>query len=336
MGRPRSYARAVTTRPLALLSALALTLTLGACGSKAASGPEDASLVLDFTPNAVHTGIYTALSRDYTGAEQVDLTVRPPSETTDSVRLLQSGRADFAILSISDLALARAKGAEIVGVMALVQKPLAAVLAQPDVRSPKDLEGERAGVAGLPSDDAVLESVVKGAGGDPAKVKKTNIGFTAVPSLLSGKVKAVTAFWNAEGLAVKEELPGVREFRVDRYGAPAYPELVVCALASTIDDDPDLVQGLVTALRRGYEEVLTDPESGVENLVSRVKGTDRAQVLKELRAVMPAFTSGVPRFGMLNRTALNAWSKWTVEFGLVDEAPNVATTFTPEFANRAG
>lgn len=332
----RAYARAVTTRPLALLSALVLSLALAACGSESASGTDDASLVLDFTPNAVHTGIYTALAREYDGAEQVNLRVRPPSETTDSVRLLQAGRADFAILSISDLALARAKGADVVGVMAIVQRPLAAVLARPGIKTPKDLEGKRAGVAGLPSDDAVLESVLRGSGADPAKVDTANIGFTAVPSLVAGKVDAVTAFWNAEGLAAKEELPGVREFRVDRFGAPAYPELVICALDTTVQDSPDMVQGLVTALRRGYDEVLTDPESGVEALVSRVRGTDRAQVMTELRAVSPAFTSGVPRFGMLDRDRLVAWAEWAEEFGLVDEAPDVDQAFAPRFANRVG
>lgn len=326
----------MTTRPLALVCALLVSaaLLLSACGSsEPTSGKDDATLVLDFTPNAVHTGIYLALSRQYDEAEGVTLRVRRPSETTDSVRLLQTGRADFAILSISDLALARAKGAEITGVMALVQRPLAAVLARPSIRSPKDLEGKRAGVAGLPSDDAVLESVVRGAGGDPAKVRKTNIGFTAVPSLVSGKVSAVTAFWNAEGLAARKELPGMREFRVDRFGAPAYPELVVCALSSTIQDSPDLVGGLVTALRRGYEEVLTDPESGVEALVRRVKGTDRAQVKEELDAVSSTFRSGAQPYGFLDRGRLQAWAAWAKEFGLVEEEPDVDVLFTPRFAN---
>jgi len=336
MGSKRTYTPAVTTRPFALLSVLllGLALTASACGSsEPGGGQDDATLVLDFTPNAVHTGIYMALARQYDDAEGVTLRVRQPSETTDSVRLLQTGRADFAILSISDLALARAKGAEITGVMALVQRPLAAVLARPSVKTPKDLEGKRAGVAGLPSDDAVLESVLRGSGADPAKVKKTNIGFTAVPSLVSGKVDAVTAFWNAEGLAARKELPGVREFRVDRFGAPAYPELVLCALNTTIQDQPDLVTGLVTALRRGYEEVLTDPESGVEALVRRVKGTDRAQVKEELDAVSSTFRSAAQPVGFLDRPRLESWATWAAQFGLVESAPDVDALFTPRFAN---
>src|SRR5918912_2518019 len=121
-------------RPLrALLAVLALALGLAACGGT--SGDEiagrDATLVLDFTPNAVHAGIYSALARNYDEGEGVQLRVREPSSSTDSVKLLLSGRADFAILDIHDLAIARAKGKDIVGVLAIVERPLAAVIAQP-------------------------------------------------------------------------------------------------------------------------------------------------------------------------------------------------------------
>src|SRR5205085_11122524 len=123
------------------------------------------------------------------------------------------------------LAIARAKGEDVVGVLALVERPLAAVLAQPGIRTPRDLEGRRAGVTGLPSDDAVLSSVVAGAGGSPRRVRRITIGFDAVPALLARRVDAATAFWNAEGVALRDKRPGLREFRVDEYGAPAYPEL---------------------------------------------------------------------------------------------------------------
>jgi NitT/TauT family transport system substrate-binding protein/putative hydroxymethylpyrimidine transport system substrate-binding protein len=318
--------------PIAALAAV-LTVALAGCGGSTSSGGvEDAALMLDFTPNAVHSGIYTTVARDFDGAEGVRLRIRQPSETTDSIRLLESGKVQFAILSISDLALARAKGAGVRGVMAIVQRPLAAVFARPGIRSPRDLEGERAGVAGLPSDTAVLESVVRGAGGDPEKVRRTNIGFTAVPALVGGRVDAVTAFWNVEGLALKDELPGVREFRVDRFGAPAYPELVLCTTTAVLQDDPDVVEGTVQALRRGYDEVLIDPEVAAENMLRRAKGLDRETVLRELRAVQPAFKAGVGAYGELRRDRLDSWATWAQEFGLVDEKPVVDELFVTRFA----
>ena len=45
-----------------------------------------------------------------------------------------TGRADFAILDIHDLAIARERGQDIVGIMAIVERPLASVIAQPQVR----------------------------------------------------------------------------------------------------------------------------------------------------------------------------------------------------------
>jgi putative hydroxymethylpyrimidine transport system substrate-binding protein len=315
-----------------LLFAALLVLPAASCGGTTPALVKRGELVLDFTPNAVHAGIYTALARDYDGAEGLELEVRAPSESTDSVRLLEAGRTDLAILSISDLALARAGGSDLVAVMAVVQRPLAAVLARPAIRSPRDLEGRRVGVAGLPSDTAVLDSVVRGDGGDPERVRRTTIGFTAVPALVGGRVDAVTAFWNAEGLALREELEGVREFRVERFGAPAYPELVLCASAETVRDDPELVRRAVVALRRGYEETLADPESAVETLVRDVPGLDRAATAAQLRAVAPAFTAGVRRYGTFDRERLDAWARWAERFGIVQERPDVEGAFDPRFA----
>ena len=307
----------------------ATILLLPACGGTSSSGTEDGTLVLDFTPNAVHAGIYTALARDFDGAERVTLRVRPPAESTDSVRLLRSGRVAMAILSISDLALAQAEGQELVAVMALVQRPLAAVIARPGIRSPRELEGRRAGVAGLPSDDAVLESVVRGGGGDPDRVRKVNIGFTAVPALLSGRVAAATAFWNAEGVALRREAEGreFEEFRVDAFGAPRYPELVLVTTRQTLDEERDLIEGTVRALRRGTEEALLDPPLAVENLVRRNRGLDRAAVTEELDAVQSAFNASGLKYGELDRPRIEAWAKWVVEFGLVDEEPDVDRAF---------
>jgi NMT1/THI5 like len=170
------------TLAVALIAPLAL-FAVG-CGSGLRTGedrPErPATLVLDFAPNAVHAGVYTALDRDFDGAEGVTLRVRAPSSSTDAVKLLLAGRAQLAILDIHDLALARQRGRDVVGVMAVVQRPLAAVLARPGVRRPRDLAGRSAGVTGLPSDEAVLRSIVAGDGGDPDRVRRVTIGFQAV------------------------------------------------------------------------------------------------------------------------------------------------------------
>lgn len=315
---------------LAAIILVAAALAAGCGQGSAGDRPErPATLVLDFEPNAVHAGIYLALAREFDDAEGVMLGVQAPSSSTDSVKLLLSGRAELAILDIHDLALARERGRDVVGVMAVVQRPLAAVLAQPNVRRPRDLAGRAVGVTGLPSDDAVLDSIVAGDGGDPARVEKVTIGFQAVSALLSRRVTAATAFWNAEGLAVRARRPSIREFRVDEFGAPRYPELVLCVSRRTLDEDPALIRATIAALRRGYEETLLDPESAVEALVDRAH-VDRATTARQLDAVSSAFTEGVDHFGTLDTRALRAWAQWEARFGITKQPPDIARAFMLE------
>jgi putative hydroxymethylpyrimidine transport system substrate-binding protein len=316
-----------------LLVLLALLVLAGCGGDGENERPEQpATLLLDFTPNAVHSGIYVASERGFDEAEGVQLTIRKPGASTDALKLLQGGGADLAILDIHDLGLAREKDRDLVGVMALVQAPLAAVLAQPGIRTPKDLEGKRAGVSGLPSDAAVLRSVVQGAGGDPDRVRQTTIGFEAVKALLARRVAAATAFWNVEGVALAERRPGIREFRVDDYGAPAYPELVLTVTRATLQDRPGLVRATIRALQRGYGETQNDPESAVSAMLDRERGLDRAALDAQLDAVAPAFTAGADEYGQLRPSVLRAWAAWDLKFGILHEPLDVRRAFDTTLA----
>ena len=329
---------AMMSRVRLLTTLLLAVAALAGCGANdSARAPNtDATLLLDFQPNAVHTGIYTAVSRGYDTALGVTLRVRVPTDSTDAVKLLASRTADFAVLDIHDLAIARERGRDLVGVMALVQTPLAAILASPSIRTPRELEGRRVGVTGLPSDDAVLRSIVKGAGGDPSKVESTTIGFAAVRSVLTGRVAAATGFWNVEGVALRARRPGIREFRVEEFGAPAYPELVLAVTRETLQDRASLVRATVAALARGYEEVLSDPANAVSALVRAVEGLDREQVRRQLDAVSPAFTAGARGFGELDRDRLEEWARWEKRFGITRREPEVGLAFDGRYVPEPG
>src|SRR6476659_5399897 len=118
-------------RVAALLAAALIASGAVGCGGSGAEpgAPVGATLVLDFTPNAAHSGIYAAQQEGYYRDVGVDLTVHQPGESTDAPKLLAAGRADFAILDIHDLGIARERGLDIVGVMPIVQRPLASVIA---------------------------------------------------------------------------------------------------------------------------------------------------------------------------------------------------------------
>ncbi len=331
--------RAASTRrqsrvAVALIAAV-LSVPLGACGSQATSpGARGASLVLDFTPNAIHAGIYEAIARGYDRSAGVALHVIAPSASTDAIKLLLTGRTDFAILDIHDLAIARAEGQDIVAIMAIVQRPLAAVIAAPQFASPRRLEGQLVGVTGDPSDLAVLRSVVAGAGGDPDRVRTITIGYNAVADLLSHRVAAATAFWNDEGVTLAHVRPGYHVFRVEDYGAPPYPELLLCATGAQLRSDPSLAQAVVRALVRGYDAVLQDPRSAQRALESLVSGLEPALVAEQLRAELPAFRPESGGVGSLDPATLSAWAQWEVKFGIVKREPDIAEMFDSSFLNR--
>jgi ABC-type nitrate/sulfonate/bicarbonate transport system substrate-binding protein len=315
-------------RAAALLAAALLLAGAAGCGGDGAEpgAPERAALVLDFVPNAVHSGIYAAQRRGYYGDAGIELTIRQPGESTDAPKLLEAGRTDFAILDIHDLGIARERGLDLIGLMPIVQRPLAAVIARGDegdpVTRPSDLEGRTVGVTGLPSDEAVVDSELRADGGDPAQVRRITIGFNAVSSLAAGKVDAATGFWNSEAVALRRLGVPVRIFKVDRYGAPPYPELVLTASRRMIERDPDLVEAMVAATTRGYELAADDPDRALDDLLAAVPGFDRADQAAQLRALGDDLHPAP-----FDPAVLRAWAAWDLEHGLLQRPLDVDSAF---------
>lgn len=306
-----------------VLAALALFAT--GCGEKTETlgQPSPLRLALDFTPNAAHAPVYAAVR---TGADRrrgIRLRILPPGAgTPDSLKLVASGRADVGILDIHDLGLAAEKGADVVGIGALVQKPLAAVIARGKVRRPRDLAGKRVGVTGLPSDVAVLRAVVQGDHGRFSKVRQLTIGFSAVPQMVAGKVDAVTAFWNAEGVVLKERGVPVRDFRVDDYGAPPYPEVVLFAKRSTVARKRAQLVALLRAISDGVRAVHADSKTAIRE-IARLSSADESLVAAQMRAVDPLFDPPV----RLGRNVLENWAAWDAKFGILPRRPAVDRLF---------
>jgi NitT/TauT family transport system substrate-binding protein/putative hydroxymethylpyrimidine transport system substrate-binding protein len=280
--------------------------------------------VLDFTPNAVHSGIYAAQAEGFYGDAGIDLHVQVPGESTDAPKLLAAGRADFAILDITDLGIAAEKGLELVGLTPIVQRPLAAILARRDgpVKRPRDLDGHTVGVTGLPSDTAVVDSEVSADGGDPAGVDEVTIGFNAVASLAAGKVDAATGFWNAEAVEARRQGIALRVFKVDEFGAPTYPELVLTTTRKTLEEDPALVEGMVAATERGYELTESDPQKALGDLLAANKSLRRADQAAQLKVLLPAL-----RPAPFKEAALKEWSAWASSHDLLPGPLRVRRTF---------
>jgi putative hydroxymethylpyrimidine transport system substrate-binding protein len=313
-------------RVAALLAAVLALIGLAGCaGSGAEPGaPSGATLVLDFVPNAVHSGIYAAQREGFYEDAGVQLEIRQPGESTDAPKLLEAGRAQFAVLDIHDLGIARERGLDVVGLTPIVRRPLAAVIARGDgpVRRPRDLEGHRVGVTGLPSDEAVVDSEVEADGGDPSRVDEVTIGFNAVASLAAGKVDAATGFWNAEAVELRRRGIPIRVFRVDRFDAPHYPELVLTTSQALLNEDPKLVAAVVAATRRGYAFTERNPTAALSDLLASDRALESADQAAQLHLLLPDLGPQP-----LDRAVLREWAEWDLEHGLLERPLDVAAAF---------
>jgi putative hydroxymethylpyrimidine transport system substrate-binding protein len=305
-------------RVAAPLAAVLIGLALMGCGGDGAEpgAPEGATLVLDFQPNAVHAGIYAGQAKGFFDDEGVNLTIREPSSTADAAKLLETGRVDFAVMDINDFGIARERGLDLVAIAAIVQRPLASVIARDrdQIQTPADLAGKTVGVTGVPSDDAVLDTVLRAGGVDPDDVRRVTIGFNAVAQLAAGKIDAATAFWNAEGVQLKELGIPTREFRVDEFGAPRYPELVLVAR------DERLAEEIGSALVSGYDVLADRPEAALDDLIAEAPGLERSAQLSQLRALTSseAFASGArTATPELSEESVQRWRSWAESAGLL-------------------
>jgi putative hydroxymethylpyrimidine transport system substrate-binding protein len=314
--------------PAALILVIT-SLAFGACGNDSGTDVtggsdegalRDATLILDFVPSPVHAGIYEAVATGYYEDQGIDLKIIEPTSTADTLKLIDAGKADFGIADGIDVAtqISDDRGAK--GIMAIAQRPLGGLvtLATSGFTSPADLDGRSVGVTGVPSDDALLDTMVSDAGGDPENVDRVTIGFNGVQDLEAGKIDAFTGFLPADGVQVDVDGYPTRSFAFDDYGGPRYPGLVVFSTEDQIAADPALMQSFVSATIKGYGDVIADPQSGLDALLNENPAISAKFAEASLDAYLPLLATGEQQFGSFKTASLEQLSRYMVDNGLAD------------------
>jgi putative hydroxymethylpyrimidine transport system substrate-binding protein len=311
-----------------LLPLIALALLVAGCGAKsdattAGSGDtEPLTVMLDWFPNADHAGLYAAQASGEYRRAGLDVKFVTPSDAATPLKLLQAGRVDLAISYEPDVLLARDKGADVVAVGALVQKPLTSLMSLGDhaITSPKQLAGKTVGTAGIPYQSAYLRTILDKAGVDRGSVKEVNVGFNLTSAMVSKKVDAtIGAFWNVEGVELQRAGRKPHILRMENLGVPAYNELVVAARQRDLDEaTASKVRRFMQATARGYALVKADPAKGVDALQQADKGLNRALTTAQVKATIPVFFPAHDQpFGWMEPAQWAAYEKWMRANGLI-------------------
>lgn len=324
------YLHRLVNQPIvALALAGVLALALGACGSSPSSRAHrgaasthlrKVTLILDFTPNAVHAGIYRALADGLYRQAGIQLQVIEPTSTQETLKLIDAGRAQFGLADGSDVAGLIDHGGDAQAVMAVVQRPLGGLiaLASEHLRSPAQLQGRSVGITGVPSDTAVLDTELRHSGGNPARVRLVNVGFNGAQALAAGRIAAFTGFIPDDGVGLQVSGHPITAFALDANGGPPYPGLVAFTTRRLTASDPSLVRAFVAVTVHGYQDTIRDPATSLRDLLAANPSLPRRLTRASLQVYLPLFDDSrrVP-FGELQPASVRALSAWMLTAHLI-------------------
>ena len=219
--------------------------------------------------------------------------------------------------------------------MAIVERPLAAVIAAPRIASPRSSRARPSGITGVPSDTAVLDSIVAGAGGDPRRVQTITIGFNAVADLLAGRVAGRDRVLERRGRDAPAPPPGLSRLPRRRLRRAAVPGAGRCARprATPARATPGSPGTSCERSSRGYGFTLAPPAHAARPTSSGRPGLDPSLVSAELTALLPAFPAPAGAFGELDPATLRRWARGRRGSGSSAGRPTSATMFDPSFAD---
>ena len=329
---------------LATLAALLAAAGLAACGEKteptAGGGGRQLqpfTVMLDYLPNADHAGIYLAQADGEFERAGLKVKIMVPPDPSAPLKYLRAGRVDLAVSYEPEILLARDKGQRLLGVGALVQKPLTTLMSikGSKVASVGDLAGKTVGTAGIPYQDAYLKTILKKAGLQSSEVKTVDVGYNLVPAMIAKKVDATLgAFWNVEGvdLRARDKQPTI--LRMEKLGVPTYNELVFTARRDSLHpDEASKIRRFLQAVARGTRRAVDDPQAAAKALVKAAPDLDRRRQLAQVKATAAVFLpAGADKpFGWMERSDWHRYGTWMKRNELVDNDPAGEDALTNEF-----
>ncbi len=324
----------------AFVAMLLVLPLLAACGSQASTLPKTAdgltkiSVILDWYPWANHTGLYYAQSKGYFKAEGLDVTIHPPSDPADILKVVGAGTDQFGISYQTEVLSARAANVPVKSVAALVQHPLNTImtLKSANITRPKQLEGKKVGMSGVPSDEPLLRTMLEQDGASLDKVEMVNVGIDLMPALLGKKVDAIIGAYGVhESIVAEQQGQPVNIMNIQDWGVPDYYELILVTNDEMIKKNPEVVRKFLKAAVRGYTEVPQNKAAALDLLKAANADTDLNVERPGLDLLIPYWNSGNVAFGNQTTARWQSYADWMRSKNLLDKEVKVADCFTSEF-----
>jgi putative hydroxymethylpyrimidine transport system substrate-binding protein len=290
-------------------------------------------VLLDWFPNPDHVGLYTAQSSNDFTDENLKVTLTPPSNASDPLKLIASGQASLGISYEPDTIIARSQGLHVTAVAALIPVALNSLIA-PDtspVKSPSQLANHTVGTAGLPADDVYLNQIYRKYGISKTPAKKVNVQSNLVAAMISKKVDAtIDGYRNIEGVQLKDRGLNPLVVPVTDIGVPQYDELVVVANSDKLKNDASYratVQHFLAGLAKGVATAVAHPEIAQKAMIKVAKGYSPELIKKMIDATTPLLRNPLG-FGRMDAKNWQSFADWMKSQGEIKKPVDASQATT--------
>ncbi|WP_411347626.1 ABC transporter substrate-binding protein [Paenibacillus sp. WLX2291] len=328
---------------LGITGALSLLLVLSGCSSSTTASGESASsgqlekttVILDWTPNTNHTGLYVALDQGYYKEAGLDVDIIQPSDGTTAT-LVAAGQGDFGVSYQEDVtyALTNDDPLPIKAVAALIQHNTSGFASPADkgIKTVKDFEGKLYGGWGTPSEEAVIKAVMSKNGADFSKVKLVNLGDDDFFAATQNNVDFAWIFEGWTGIQAKLKHIELNYIPVrDLDPALDYYTPLLISGTKTIQANPEKVRKFLQATARGYQYAIEHPEESANILLKYAPEIDKNLAIDSQKYLADKYIDDAPRWGEMKDEVWNRYTNFLKSNGLITKDLPADQAYTNEF-----
>ena len=280
------------------------------------------SIVLDWTPNTNHTGLFVAKELGYfkeEGLENVEI-VQPPEGSTTA--LIGAGGAQFGISFQDTLAKSFSSDSPVpvTAVAAIISHNTSGIISLKDkgIDSPKKLEGHKYATWDDEIEKAILKKIITDDGGDFKKVKMIPNTVTDVVTALKTDIDAVWVYYAWDGIAT--ELAGLQTnfLNFADYGKELdYYSPVIIANNDYLKKNPEEAKKVLKAIKKGYEYSIKNPKEAAKILVKNAPELKLELVTSSQEWLASKYTSYATEWGVIDQKRWDLFYEWLFKNGLI-------------------
>lgn len=297
---------------------------------------EQVTLMLNWTPNTHHNGIYVAKEKGWYEDAGLDVRIIEPGQNVVE-QAVASGSAQFGVSIQEGVIPARAEGLPVVSIGTVIQHNDSSLfsLASENISRPRDLEGKKYGGYGGPLEDALIRELVACDGGDPDKVEFVEVGnVDYVVGMEQDRFDFAWVFESWDVMRAREVLDAdVDSIKFVDYldCIPDWYTPLFITTESMIDERPETVRKFMEATARGYEFAIENPEEAGEALLKGAGELDRELVEKSSVYMASHFVDEGRQWGRQDESIWVEFEAFLREAGLISAKVDVTSAFTNEF-----